>query len=316
MFKKISPYLEGLLISFEPSNCVSLARVVSNCSHDSLSRILKNKAFEWQTLLQTLVLRIAGKLQGGYLVIDDTVIDKSFATIIENLSWIFCSKENRSVFGLNIVVLVWSNGTYTLPLAIKIWKKNSGKSKYDFALELLDYARNTLFLRPDYVVFDSWYASEKIIKTLSEYHWTFFTQLKKNRLFDGKQVRYRHKHPYWIEKGQIYTDIEVIVVKHGRKYFVTNDLSLSKQEIRDIYKTRWVIETMFRLLYDQIGIGQCQSFSLQAQTAHVHLCMMTVVLLEKAREMTEKTEYDFKRTCSFYPEMTKEIMETYVLEGA
>lgn len=295
---------------------MSLARVVKNCSHDSLSRILKSKAFEWQTLLQTLVLRIAGKLQGGYLVIDDTVLDKSFAKIIENVSWIFCSKENRAVLGLNLVVLCWSNGTYTLPLAVKIWKKNSNTSKYDLALELLEYAKYTLCLSPDYIAFDSWYASRKILERMTEYEWVFFSQLKKNRLFNGKQVRDTHGYPYWIEKGNIFGSLEVLVVRHGKKYFVTNDITLSKKEILETYKTRWVIETMFRLLSDQLGIDECQSLSLQSQTAHIHLCCMAAVLLEKARAVTGKTEYDIKRRCSFYPMEAEKLVRGYCFEDA
>jgi putative transposase len=260
-------------------------------------------------------LRIGGKLQGGYLVIDDTVINKSFAKSIEKLAWIFCSKENRAVLGLNLVVLVWSNGTTTLPLAVKIWKKG-GKSKYDLALELLAYAKNILCLQPDYVAFDSWYASKKILKRLNTYKWTFFSQLKKNRKFNGVQLQKFRRHPYWIEQGKIFDDLPVLVVRHGKKHFVTNNLSLSRKEVLALYKTRWVIETMFRILYSRLGLEDCQSISLRAQTAHIHLTMMTLVLLEKAREETGKTEYEMRRECIFYPEKAENLLTTVLLAGA
>src|SRR6266498_582330 len=171
MSQSILSYVEGLLSVSEPANCISLACAVKGISHDRLSRILNDVKLEWQTLLQAVILRIAGKLQGGYLILDDTVINKSFGKKIENLSWIFCSKENRSVLGLNIVALCWSNGTITLPLAIKFWKKGENKSKYDLACELLSYAKNILCLQPEYVVFDSWYASEKILSAINSYGW-------------------------------------------------------------------------------------------------------------------------------------------------
>lgn len=203
MSKHILSYVSGLLSVSESATCLSLARVVKNTSHDCLSRILNNRTLEWKTLLQATVLRIIGKLQGGYLIIDDTVINKSFAKQIENMSWMFCSKENRSVLGLNLVVLCWSNGTITLPLCVKFWKKSEGKSKYDLALELLSYAKNILCLQPEYVVFDSWYASEKILSTIQSYGWIFFSQLKKNRLLGGVQLQKKHNHPYWMEQGTI-----------------------------------------------------------------------------------------------------------------
>lgn len=312
---KILPYLRGLLTVSEPANCVSLARVLKHISHDRLSRILNDKAFEWQTLLQALVLRIIGKLQGGYLVIDDTVINKSFAKSIEKLSWIFCSKENRAVLGLNLVVLVWSNGPFTLPLAVKIWKKG-GKSKYALALELLAYAKNILCLQPEYVAFDSWYASKKILKRLNAYKWIFFSQLKKNRKFNDVQLQKFRTHPYWIEKGKIFGDMEVLIVRHGKKHFVTNNLSLSRKEVLAFYKTRWVIETMFRILYSKLGLEDCQSISLRAQTAHVYLSMMALVILEKARKETGKTEYEVRRECIFYPEQVENLLAPMLLSSA
>jgi hypothetical protein len=101
---RIVPYVKGLLAVAEAATCTAIARVIKQTSHDSLSRILKDPKFRWQTLLRTLALRIFGKLSDGWLVIDDTVIDKSFAKQIENLSWIYCSKKQRSVLGLNLVL--------------------------------------------------------------------------------------------------------------------------------------------------------------------------------------------------------------------
>src|SRR4029077_13178676 len=158
----------------------------------------------WQTLLRTLALRIFGKLSDGWLIIDDTVIDKSFARQIENLSWIYCSKKQRSVLGLNLVLLAWSNGTITIPLAFKLWKKGSKKSKFDLALELLSYARNVLQIRPKYITFDSWYASKKILKQLRKYRWTFYSQLKRNRIFNGVRVCKFASTRYWTATGIIF----------------------------------------------------------------------------------------------------------------
>ncbi len=154
MSLQILAYLKGLLMVAEKATCVALGRLKSEFSHDSLTRILKNQRIEWQTLLHILAIRIFGKLQNGFLIIDDTVIDKSFAKLIECISWVYCSKKGRPILGLSVVVLAWSNGKITVPLAIRIWKKRSGKSKYDLALELLSYARNILRIKPKYVTFD------------------------------------------------------------------------------------------------------------------------------------------------------------------
>lgn len=311
---KIFAYVKGLLAVSETATCTSIARVIQQ-SHDSLARILQDTKLEWQTLLSSFIRKILGKLSDGYLVIDDTVINKSFAKVIECISWVFCSKEGRSVLGLNIVVLAWSNGVVTIPLAIKIWKEG-GPSKYVLALQLLSYAKNILKIKPKYVTFDAWYSSKKILQRLQKYGWTFYTQIKKNRKFNGAQVQRRHKNPYWLEPGTIDGNFKVLVVRNGKKYFITNNLSASKQELLANYRTRWKIETMFRTLYSQLGIEECQARSLQTQTAHINLCFMAFVVLERARLETNQTSYQLRRSYRFHPNLVDNLFVQLNLAGA
>lgn len=299
---KILAYIKGLLSVAERATCVALSRLTAEFSHDGLTRILKNPRFEWQILLQNLILRIFGKLRDGFLIIDDTVIDKSFAKLIEYISWVYCSKKGRVILGLSVVVLAWSNGKITIPLAIRIWKKGSGKSKYDLALELLKYAKKIILLKPKYVTFDAWYASKKILRKIDKYGWTFITQIKRNRKFNGIPLKLYKRQPYWIEKGIIFGNLKVTIVRHGKKYFITNDLSLSKKEIISLYKGRWMVETLFRFLHSKLGLDECQAKSIRSQNAHIHLCLMTYLLLQKEKLLTGKTLYQLKRKYSFKPE--------------
>lgn len=308
-------YIAGLLTVPEQATCVAIARVVG-LSHDKLSRALKDVKLEWQTLLRAFIFRAFGNLSGGHLIIDDVVLNKCYAKCIENLSWVYCSKEQRSVLGLNVVVLCWSNNIITIPLAMKIWKKGNKKSKYDLALELLSYARNILMCKPEYVTFDSWYAAKKILKRLGRYHWTFYTQLKKNRKFDGVQVSRFQSTRFWTHAGKIDGDFAVLVTKHGGKYFVTNNLSASKSEILATYKTRWAIETMFRMLQYQLGMDECQTILLRAQIAHIYMSLMAFILLERAKMETGRTWYALKRELTFHPHTAQMLLSTLDLAGA
>ncbi len=94
-------YVSGLLSVSEQATCAAIARVVG-LSHDRLSRTLKDTKLEWQTLLRAFIFRALGNLSGGHLIIDDVVLNKCYAKHIENLSWVYCSKEQRSVLGLMI----------------------------------------------------------------------------------------------------------------------------------------------------------------------------------------------------------------------
>ncbi len=312
--KNAVSYIKGLICVFENANCSSLARVV-NCSHDSLARVLNGRKFCWQTLLQNFLLRTFGKLQEGYLIIDDTVVSKIFAKKIENLSWVYCSKIGKVIQGLDIVMLAWSNGKLTIPLAIKVYQKSSGKTKIDLALELIDFAK-FLDLKPEYVTFDCWYAADKILEKIEELGWVFITQIKKNRKINGIQARHLFPNPYWISQGRLSGGCEVKIVRHGKKYFITNDLSLGKQEILKLYKGRWLVETVFRMLHSKLGIDQCQSISLESQTAHFYFCLFAFLCLEKEKIASQRTIYQIKQECSFSFQRADYIANTLFFQSA
>jgi DDE family transposase len=121
---------------------------------------------------------------GGYLLVEDTVVEKPYARLLGEAAWVWSSKQRKVVFGVSLVLLVWTDGQVRIPLAFRRWHKG-GASKFDLALALLSYARNRLRCKPQFVLFDSWYPSKKLLKRLGDYGWDFVCQLKKNRRFEG-----------------------------------------------------------------------------------------------------------------------------------
>lgn len=312
--KNVIHYIKGLMCVFENANCVALGEI-SRISHDSLARILNGEKFCWQTLLQNFLVRTFGKLQDGYLMIDDTVISKQFARKIENIAWVFDSVVGKSILGINLVMIAWSNGTLTLPLAIKVYQKANGKTKIDLAVELIAYAEK-LKMKPKFVAFDSWYTAVRVLEKIQDCTWTFVTQLKKNRKLDGVPVNKVFRNPYWMKTGKLVGGLEVLVVRNGKKYFATNDLTLSKKELLSAYKGRWKIETVFRALHDKLGLDECQARKLASQSAHYHLCLMAYIALEKERFVQKKTMYQMKRNCSFDFRQADNILNRLFFQGA
>ena len=156
-------YVKGLMCIFENASCVVLS-LINKCSHDSLTRVLSDKGLCWQTLLTNLIMRTFEKLRVGYLVIDDTTISKRFAASIENLSFVFDTKLGKSILGLQLVLIIWSNGEVAIPLALRVYQKNTGKTKIDLACELIEHAKK-LGIKPEFITFDCWYAAEKFLLT-------------------------------------------------------------------------------------------------------------------------------------------------------
>jgi putative transposase len=127
-------YLTALLYYRTSVSCVGLAEALETVSHDRLTRLLQAN-WSGQTLLE-LAVRTLFVWERGYLIIDDTVLPKPFATVIEGLAWVFSSRERKPVYGLSVVLLVWTKGTLRIPLGMRLWHKG-GPSKYALALELL-----------------------------------------------------------------------------------------------------------------------------------------------------------------------------------
>jgi hypothetical protein len=225
--------------------------------------------------------------------VDDTIVEKPHAALLEEASWVWSTKHNKVVFGIPVVLLVWTNGQLRIPLAFRIWRKG-GPSKFDLALELLSYARNRLKLKPRFVLFDAWYPSKPLLKRIRDYGWYFVCQLKKNRTFAGKPLKTFRRHPYWHAVGSLTGGLRVVVVRHRRKYYATNRLSLTGHEVRQAYKIRHEVEEVIKTLKDQLSLGACQAGYRRApgrecqqregvQEHHIALCVVAYLVLERER---------------------------------
>lgn len=311
----IVAYLKGIFYSPSKLTCTMMASVIGRGSHDTFTRLLSRAAAVGQTLLTIIICRLFGELKGGFLIIDDTVIAKKFSKVIEYVFWVYSSKEERTVQGLNIVVLCWSNGTMTIPLGFRLWKDN-GKSKCDLARQLLRHAKKILKLSPDYVLFDTFYAAKEILRLLKTYRWNYVTKLKKNRIFNGMQLKTYRRNPYWCDAGVLNDGSRVVVARHGTIYFATNNLALVSREIRALYKKRWAIEEVFRFLHSKLGMDDCQARTGTAQENHITLCFLAHVCIEKERIQRGWSRYYLKRTLSLQRERFNFITLKTLFHGA
>jgi hypothetical protein len=281
----------ALLYFTNVTTCSAIADAFDSVSHDRLTRMLQG-TWSGHTLLD-LVLRTLFSVAGGYLIVDDTVVAKPYARLLGEATWVWSNKDRKVLFGVSVVLLVWTDGHVRIPLAFRVWHKG-GASKYALALELLSYARNRLKCKPHFVLFDSWYPSKQLLKRIRDYGWYFVCQLKKNRRFEGRPlVRYLQQ-PYWQATGALSGGLKVFVVRYRRKYYATNRLSLSAREVRTLYRKRHEVEEVIKVLKSQLSLEACQGGYTRAwqatplpkegaQTHHVALCLVAYVLVERER---------------------------------
>ena len=284
-------YLMALLYFTNLTTCVAIADAFDSASHDQLTRMLQGP-WSGQTLFN-LAFRILFTVAGGYLILDDTVVEKPYARLLGEAAWVWSSKQRQVVFGVSVVLLVWTDGQVRIPLGYRVWHKE-GASKFDLALELLSYARNRLKCKPQFVLFDSWSPSKKLLKRIRDYGWYFVCQLKKNRTFDGRALRaYRHQ-PYWQAVGTLSGGLKVFVVRYRRKYYATNRLTLTATEVRTLYRKRQEVEEVIKGLKSQLSLEACQvgykrrgAAPVQpppcAQEHHIALCLTAYLVVERER---------------------------------
>ena len=285
-------YLIGLLYRNTRTSCVSLALLCARISHDTLRRVLYQKVpwsrRLWESFVQGLVQR------GGYLVIDDTSWER-FTQVADAVSWVWSSSVGKPVWGMQVVLLLWTNGKWKVPLGIRIWRKG-GPSKVALAIGLLSQARRH-GLQPAYVLCDSWYAAAEIMNLLDSWGWHYVMRLKSNRKFGEGALRTTWPHRYGHAQGELRGVAHpVLVVKDVRRYWGTNDLTLTVREVKAHYSHRQQIEETFRLLKQEFGWGSCSCQKHQAQWAHLHLGLYALVLTQQTAFAHGQTIYAFRQS--------------------
>ena len=115
-------YLSGLIALNNPT-ATNMSNHFRCISHDKLTRTLDG--FSWINL-QFLVKHIQSiqskTAESGHLIIDDVIMKKPYAFLIPGLWWVWDNSSKRSIMGLHIVVISWTNGTTKIPLCYKIWE--------------------------------------------------------------------------------------------------------------------------------------------------------------------------------------------------
>jgi putative transposase len=285
-------YLMGLLYRNTRTSCVSLALLGAQVSHDTLRRVLYQKIpwsrRLWECFTQPLVRK------GGYLIIDDTSWER-FTRGAEAVSWVWASSVGKPVWGRQVVMLLWTDGKWKVPLGIRIWRKG-GPSKVELAIGLLSQAQG-LGLQPAYILADSWYAAAQILNLLNRWGGQYVMRFKSNRKLDTRSLRTTWPHRYGQARGKLQGVAHpVLVIKDGRRYWGPNALTLTPREVKAHYSRRQQIEETFRLLKREFGWGNCSCQKQQAHWAHLHLGLSALILTQQTAFARGQTIYAFRQS--------------------
>ncbi len=118
----------------------------------------------------------------GVLVVDDTTHGKPHARRIELVTCYGSGKHRAVVNGINLLTLVWADGTRAYPTDYRVYQKAADeRAQNDHFRELVATAHERGG-RPRYVRFDEWCTGLDNLKRVRSLGWLFLGRLKTDRL--------------------------------------------------------------------------------------------------------------------------------------
>jgi len=264
-------YVAGLIFLGRRATAAKINRLLGGVSHDALTRLREQGRFNVSTLALAFVRLVQSLGVRGYLCLDDTLIPHERGKKMRGVYWDHDHALGRHVFGSRLVVLLWTDGFFRIPVAFAFWHKKDTRPKYrtknEIARTLLRWAIHK-GIQPEYVTFDNWYASKENMKLIvKELGLEFVTRLKKNArlLWNGRRLQARTigrrllaERPVRKRNGTWARATQVVVGELGAMTFVVvkNDLDGQGVGVRFLlgsapregaarvverYKSRWII---------------------------------------------------------------------------
>ena len=106
-------------------------------SHDCFTRLLQKQPSNTEPLWAEV--RKFVTLKDGFLIVDDTVLDKPYSEKIGFVRHQWSGKHHRTVKGIGLVTMLWTDGNKILPIDFRIYNIGSCPYIIDLFLYILNY---------------------------------------------------------------------------------------------------------------------------------------------------------------------------------
>lgn len=266
-------------------------------SHDQITRFLAKTSINPLTIFHK-TCEIITFSPNGYIIFDDTVIDKNHSSKIEGVRKQWSGNAKKVIKGIGLIGCMYYNPDLneTWLLDYRLYDPEiDQKKKTIHMLEMIDFyiGKNIQFKG---VLVDSAYAIVKLFKKLEALGKSYVCNIKSNRKArlvdtdgefipvselglnenDGQIVQLNQmnsSHKTRIFKSQFSTE--------RTDYLVTNDPEIKTiEEIIKVNKYRWKIEQFHREIKQTTGIQSCQCRKRNSQKNHIMCSLMVWVDLK------------------------------------
>lgn len=308
-------YCQFLLVTQINYTLTYFAEHTEHISHDAVNRYLEREKvtarLTWENVKGEVV-----RTPQGYLVFDDTVLDKNSSFAIELVRRQYSGNEHRVIKGIGVVTCVYVN-----PELDQFWNidyriydpDGDGKSKLDHVREMLNNAIHEKQLPFCAVLMDTWYAERKLMLHIERLGKLYYCPLKSNRRVDDSE----EQRPYqridalsWTDdekqhgktihikdfpKGHRVKLFRLVLSSERTDYVATNDLAQDDtQATQDVCGFRWKIEQFHREGKQLTGVERCQCRQARIQRNHIGCAFLVWLRLRQVADQTARTIYQVK----------------------
>jgi len=308
-------YCQYLLVSQINYTLTNYAEHTEKFSHDMANRYLLGDEVRPRLVWENVQSEVI-PTPYGFLVFDDTVIDKNFSHNIELVRRQYSGNAHGVIKGIGVVTCVYVN-----PQLDRFWiidyriydPDGDGKTKLVHLQDMLlncVYQKGLAFWA---VLMDSWYATKEIMLQIEKFGKIYYCPLKDNRQVDdsgGSQPYHRVDSLEWTEAEQQHGKVikikgfpavhkvkvfRVVLSTQRTDYVVTNEMAQDNtQVVQAVCGFRWKVEQFHRETKQLTGIEGCQCRKARIVRNHIGCAILVWVHLKQVAHETQQTIYQVK----------------------
>ena len=308
-------YCQFLLSSQINYTLTYFADHVDKWSHDMINRYLRGDRIPPRLVWENVQPDIVFSPQ-GYVVFDDTVVDKRHSYRIELVRRQYSGNAKRVIKGIGVVTCVYVN-----PEIDRFWiidyriyhPDGDGKSKLQHVQDML---RNVVYQKQlpfQAVLMDTWYAAKWLMLSIEKLEKVYYCPIKDNRQTNEsgepgdyhrvdsltwtpeQQAHGKCVHLKGFPKGHHLKLFRLLLSTKRTDYVVTNDLAQDSVEaVQEASGVRWKIEEFHRETKQVTGIEKCQCRKERIQRNHIGCAVLVWVRLKQLSYQTGQTLYKIK----------------------
>jgi len=330
--KLLDIYSDYLIAQNQYATATGLSELLDGqISHDTITRFLNHKeqcsSKELWEYIKPEVRKIEQN-EGGVLILDDTIEDKTYTDENEIVCWHYSHAKGRCIKGINLLSCLIRYGDIALPIAFepvckeirfcdiatKKEKRQASISKNMMFRAILAQARENR-VKFDYVLADNWFGAKKNMEFIHyDMKSKFIIGVKANRLVaasveERKKGQYQNLNTLPLKDGEkriVYLkdfSFPVALIKKifknedgstGTLYLVTNDLENGADRIYEVYQKRWRIEEYHKSIKQNASLEKSPTKVVCSQKRHVFASIVAYCKLEFLKTKTSLNHFALK----------------------